>query len=164
MSASPPPPNPSNPRVRIQTTMGDIVVELFQKEAPNTVQNFLAYVKEGFYEGLIFHRVIKGFVVQGGGHTPDMRQKRGRSPIKLELNPALRHWDGALSMARTSDPHSASSQFYICHGAQKGLDDNYAVFGIVREGMDVVNKIATVPTGAGDKPKSDVSITKAAVL
>ena len=163
--AGEPAPNPSNPRVRIQTTAGDMVVELFEKEAPVSVQNFLAYVREGFYEGTIFHRVIKGFVIQGGGLEPSGRQKKGKSPIKLEINyPTLKHWNGALSMARTSDPNSATSQFYICHGAQGGLDKNYAVFGIVREGMNVVEKIATGPTDRTDRPKTDVVIQKAEVL
>ncbi|HEX2022937.1 MAG TPA: peptidylprolyl isomerase [Candidatus Thermoplasmatota archaeon] len=164
MSETPPPPNPANPRVKITTTAGDMVVELFQKEAPVSTENFLRYAREGFYDGLIFHRVIKGFVIQGGGHDPGMRQKKGHAPIKLEIAPTLRHWNGALSMARTSDPNSATSQFYICHGAQKGLDKNYAVFGIVREGMDVVERIATAPTDRADKPKTDVLIQKTTVL
>ena len=162
--ADAPPPNPSNPRVKLQTTAGDLVVELFQKEAPVSTQNFLDYVKEGFYEGLVFHRVIKGFVIQGGGLEPSGRQKKGRSPIKLEISPALKHWNGALSMARTSDPNSATSQFYICHGAQPSLDKNYAVFGIVREGMSVVEKVATGPTDRADRPKTDVVITRAQLL
>lgn len=162
--SNPPAPNPANPRVRITTSEGPFVVELFEKDAPISVANFLNYVKEDFYRGLIFHRVIKGFVIQGGGHYPDMRQKKAGSPIKLEIAPALKHWDGALSMARTAIPNSATSQFYVCHGAQKGLDGNYAVFGIVREGMDVVKKIATTPTGGGDKPKKDITIEKTEVL
>jgi len=163
--AGEPAPNPANPRVKIQTTAGDIVVELFEKEAPVSVQNFLAYVREGFYEGLIFHRVIKGFVIQGGGLDASGRQKKGKSPIKLEVNyPTLKHWNGALSMARTSDPNSATSQFYICHGPQASLDKNYAVFGLVRDGMSVVEKIATAPTDRSDRPRSDVTITKASVL
>lgn len=163
--AGEPAPNPSNPRVKIQTSMGDVVVELFEKEAPVSTQNFLAYVREGFYEGLIFHRVIKGFMIQGGGLEPSGRQKKGKSPIKLEINyPTLKHWNGALAMARTSDPNSATSQFYICHGPQGGLDKNYAVFGIVREGMNVVEKIATTPTDRSDRPKTDVVIQKAQAL
>lgn len=163
--AGEPSPNPANPRVKISTTAGDIVVELFEKEAPISVANFLAYVKEGFYDGLIFHRVIKGFVIQGGGIEPSGRQKKGKSPIKLEINyPTLKHWNGALSMARTSDPNSATSQFYVCHGAQAGLDKNYAVFGIVREGMNVVEKIATTQTDRSDRPKQDIAITSARVL
>jgi cyclophilin family peptidyl-prolyl cis-trans isomerase len=151
--------------VKIQTSAGDVVVELFPNEAPVSTRNFLDYAREGFYDGLIFHRVIKGFMIQGGGLDASMRQKRGHAPIKLEINyPTLQHWDGALCMARTSDPNSATSQFYICHGAQPGLDKNYAVFGVVREGKSVVDKIATAPTDRSDKPKSDVAIQKMTVL
>jgi len=156
--------NPANPHVKIATSMGDITVEVFADEAPISAENFLKYVDEKFYEDLIFHRVIKGFVIQGGGIKTNGSQKKGRRPIKLEITPKLRHWDGALSMARTPDPNSATSQFYICHGAQAGLDDNYAVFGIVREGWDVVNQIATVKTDRGDKPVSDVVIKSATRL
>ncbi|MFA5863009.1 MAG: peptidylprolyl isomerase [Candidatus Thermoplasmatota archaeon] len=159
--AGEPAPNPSNPRVKISTSSGDIVVELFQNEAPISTQNFLEYVKSNFYDGLIFHRVIKGFMIQGGGMDSNMRQKKSRSPIKLEINyPTLKHWDGALCMARTSDPNSATSQFYICHGPQAGLDKNYAVFGIVREGQAVVQAIAKTATSSGDKPTRDITITK----
>ncbi len=165
MADQPPATDPSNPRVKIQTTAGDIVVELFAKEAPVSTQNFLAYVREGFYEGLIFHRVIKGFMIQGGGLDASGKQKKGKSPIKLEINyPTLQHWNGALAMARTNDPNSATSQFYICHGPQRGLDKNYAVFGVVREGIKVVEAIATTPTDRSDRPKSDVTIQKATVL
>ena len=165
MASQPPAPNAANPRVKIQTTAGDLVVELFEKEAPISVANFLSYVREGFYPGTVFHRVIKGFVIQGGGMDASGRQKKNKAPIKLETNfPTLQHWNGALSMARTSEPNSATSQFYVCHGPQHGLDKNYAVFGIVREGMDVVEKIATAPTDRSDKPRNDVSITGTAVL
>lgn len=163
--AGEPAPNPSNPRVKLQTSAGDIVVELFEKEAPVSVKNFIEYVKSGHYDGTIFHRVIKGFVIQGGGYDTAGRQKPTRSPIKLEINyPTLKHWNGALSMARTMVRDSATAQFYICHGAQAGLDKEYAVFGMVREGMSVVEKIATSPTDRQDKPKSDVTITKATLL
>ena len=163
--AEPPAPDAANPRVKLQTTAGDIVVELFEKQAPNSTKNFLEYVKSGHYDGTIFHRVIKGFVIQGGGMTADGRQKSTRSPIKLEINyPTLQHWDGALSMARTAVRDSGTSQFYICHGAQKGLDKEYAVFGVVREGRSVVDKIATSPTDRSDKPKTDVTVTKAQLL
>lgn len=159
MAKTAPPPNPANPRVKVSTSEGDMVVELFEKEAPISVKNFLDYVDANFFSGLIFHRVIPGFVIQGGGHEPNMRQKATRAPIKLEINKELRHWNGALSMARTNVPNSGTSQFYVCHGAQHGLDDNYAVFGIVREGMDVVEKIAKTPTDRSDKPKKDILIT-----
>ena len=157
--------NPSNPRVKIQTSVGDIVVELFEKEAPVSTKNFLEYVKSGFYDGTIFHRVIKGFMIQGGGFTPDGKQKSTRSPIKLEINyPTLKHWDGALAMARTAVRDSATAQFYICHGAQAGLDREYAVFGILRLGRDVVDKIASVPRSKQDKPLTDVVIEKVSVI
>ena len=163
--AEPPAPDAANPRVKLQTSAGDIVVELFEKQAPNSTKNFLEYVKSGHYDGTIFHRVIKGFVIQGGGMTADGRQKSTRSPIKLESNyPTLQHWDGALSMARTAVRDSATSQFYVCHGVQKGLDKEYAVFGVVREGRSVVDKIATSPTDRSDKPKTDVVLTKAQLL
>lgn len=157
--------NPANPRVKLETTAGDIVVELFEKEAPISVKNFLEYVKSGHYDGTIFHRVIKGFVIQGGGYDTTGKQKSTRGPIKLEVNyPTLKHWNGALSMARTSVRDSATSQFYICHGEQKGLDKEYAVFGITRMGSAVVDKIASTATDKGDKPKSDIVITKASVM
>ena len=163
--AGEPPTNPANPRVKITTTAGDIEVELFEKEAPISTKNFLQYVTDGFYEGTIFHRVIKGFMIQGGGYTADMAQKKTRSPIKREINyPTLKHWNGALCMARTSVPDSATAQFYICHGPQAGLDREYAVFGIVRMGMKVVESIATTPTDRSDKPKSDIVIQKMEVV
>ena len=157
--------NPSNPRVKIQTSAGDIVVELFEKEAPISTKNFLAYVNEGFYEGTIFHRVIKGFMVQGGGYDASMKQKKTKSAIKREINyPTLKHWDLALCMARTSVPDSATAQFYICHGAQAGLDKEYAVFGLVRSGSDVVKTIANTKTDRSDKPVTDVVIQKVSVI
>lgn len=163
--AEPPMANPANPRVKISTSMGDITVELFEKEAPICTANFLKYVNADFYEGLVFHRVIKGFMIQGGGMDASGKPKKGNSAIKLEINyPTLQHWDVALAMARTSEPNSATSQFYICHGAQKGLDKNYAVFGVVREGRSVVDKIATSPTDRTDKPKNDITIQSTTVL
>ena len=159
--AGEPPVNPSNPRVKIETTAGDIEVELFEKEAPISTKNFLEYVKSGFYEGTIFHRVIKGFMIQGGGYTADMAQKKTKSAIKREINyPTLKHWNGALCMARTAVPDSATAQFYICHGAQAGLDKEYAVYGMTRMGMKVVESIATTKTDRSDKPAQDVVITK----
>ena len=164
MSATVPPPDPSNPKVLISTSVGDITVELFAKDAPISTENFLRYVNENFYQGLIFHRVIKGFMIQGGGMDKDMRQKKTHSPIKLEINPKLRHWNGALAMARTAVKDSATGQFYICHGPQAGLDNNYAVFGVVRQGIAVVEQIAKTPTGPGDKPKTDITILGAKVI
>ncbi len=158
-----PPLDAANPTFVIETSAGTMKGQLFAKHAPVSVENFARYAKEGFFEGLIFHRVIKGFVIQGGGIHPDGRRKAGRSAIKLEVSPALAHWDGALSMARTSDPNSATSQFYVCDGPQLSLDRNYAVFGIVTHGLDVVRKIAGTPTDRSERPKSDVLIQKVAV-
>ncbi|MHB8605953.1 MAG: peptidylprolyl isomerase [Thermoplasmatota archaeon] len=165
MAAQPPAPHdPKNPRVTIETSAGTIVAELFPKEAPNTVANFVKYANDGFFAGLIFHRVIRGFVIQGGGHEPSGRQKSAKySPIKLEISPKLAHWDGALSMARTNDPNSATSQFYICDGPQTMLDKQYAVFGVVESGMDVVKKIAKEATDKSERPRTDQIIRSVSV-
>lgn len=164
MAKQPPPPlKPTNPTFTIETTMGTMKGQLFKDEAPVSVANFAKYVKEKFYEGLVFHRVIKGFVIQGGGVDVRGRPKRGGAPIKLEVTPKLAHWEGALSMARTMDPNSATSQFYVCHGPQPMLDQQYAVFGIVTEGKDVVDKIAGVRTDAADVPRDDVLIQSVTV-
>jgi len=148
--------NSENPVVVIETNLGDISVELDAKNAPNTVANFLAYVDDGYFDDTIFHRVIPGFMIQGGGLTADMRDKPSkRAPIENEANNGLKNDRGTIAMARTNDPHSATSQFFI------NLKDNdflnfrsetmqgwgYAVFGKVVEGMDVVDKIAAVQTG-----------------
>ncbi len=149
-----------NPRVALETTAGRILVELDMR-AKNSVENFLSYVDSGHYDGTIFHRVIKGFVIQGGGFDEKMKQKKTKSPIKLEIVPGLKHTDGALSMARTSDPNSATAQFYICDGAQPGLDGQYAVFGKVVDGWDVVSAIAKTQTDRQDVPKRAQVITSA---
>ncbi len=148
--------NSENPVVVIETNLGNISVELDAKNAPNTTANFLAYVDDGYFDDTIFHRVIPGFMIQGGGLTADMRDKPSkRAPIQNEANNGLKNDRGTIAMARTNDPHSATSQFFI------NLKDNdflnyrsetmqgwgYAVFGKVIEGMDVVDKIAAVPTG-----------------
>lgn len=140
------------PMVVMSTSMGDIKIELYPNEAPITVENFLTYVRDGFYDGTIFHRVIPGFMIQGGGFTQDMSQKPTRAPIKNEADNGLGNETGTLAMARTMVKDSATSQFFINltnndflnHGYR---DFGYAVFGKVVEGMDVVNKIAQVPTG-----------------
>lgn len=164
MSPQPTPPtSPENPTFEIVTSAGTIRGQLFPKDAPVSVANFAKYAKDGFYTGTIFHRVIKGFMIQGGGHTPDGRQKKTGSPIKLEISPKLAHWDGALAMARTAVPDSATAQFYVCHGPQAGLDKNYAVFGLVTGGKDVVDKIASSPTDRADRPKTDVTIQSVTV-
>ncbi len=141
-----------NPMVIMSTSMGDIKIELYRDKAPITVENFLAYVNEKYYDGTIFHRVIPGFMIQGGGFTPDMQQKATKPPIKNEASNGLKNDTGTIAMARTSVVDSATSQFFI------NLTDNdflnhgnrefgYAVFGKVVEGMDVLNKIAGVKTG-----------------
>ena len=153
-----------NPRVLIETSKGDIEVELFEKEAPVTVANFLNYVKKGHYDGTIFHRVISDFVVQGGGLTEDMKEKPTADPIENEAGNGLKNERMTLSMARTSAPHSATSQFYINLKYNRPLDrkysqDNYGycVFGKVVKGEDVVDQIAKVKTGRV-KGSSDVPI------
>ncbi len=152
-----------NPKAIIETSMGDITVELYQSEAPITVENFISLAESGFYDGLTFHRVIKGFVIQGGDPAGDGSGGSGKT-IPLEISEDLTHVDGALGMARSADPNSASSQFYICDGPQHGLDGNYAVFGKVIEGMDVVRQIASVPTDASDRPIDPVIIKTIRIL
>ena len=137
--------NSENRIAIIDTSMGTIKVELYEDKVPNTCENFIKLANDGFYDGLVFHRVIDDFMIQGGGFYADGTQKESPyGTIDLEINPDVRHVDGAIAMARTSDPNSATSQFYICDGAQSGLDNNYAVFGIVIEGIDVVRAIALV--------------------
>ncbi len=147
----------------IKTNMGTIKAELYTSEAPVTTENFIKLAKSGFYNGLVFHRVIKGFVIQGGGFYPNGTYKPSPyGTIPLEINENLTHVDGALGMARASSPDSATSQFYICDGPQHFLDGKYAVFGRVIEGMNVVRKIASVETttkyGMPDWPVEDVII------
>ncbi len=141
------------PRVTFTTSAGDFVVEVYPDKAPKTVENFLKYVREGHYDGTIFHRVIDGFMIQGGGFTPDMQQKPTRSAIPLETRPELKNDRGTLAMARTANPNSATAQFFINVVDNKGLNapmpdgHGYAVFGKVVSGMDVVDRIKGVPTG-----------------
>jgi len=162
-----------NPRVTLDTSKGKIVVELFPAKAPLTVANFLQYVKAGFYDGVIFHRVMPDFMIQTGGFTPDMKQKPNRGAIKNESTNGLRNERGTLSMARLTEPHTASSQFFINLKNNGSLDHSprgwgYAVFGQVVEGMDVVDAIATVRTTTkgphGDVPVEPVIIKKASVV
>jgi cyclophilin family peptidyl-prolyl cis-trans isomerase len=139
--------------VVFETSKGPFTVELFADEAPTTVENFLQYVDDGFFDGTVFHRVIPGFMIQGGGFTPEMTQKPTRSPIVNEADNGLKNLRGTLSMARTSDINSATSQFFVNltdnafldHGAR---DFGYAVFGRISDGMDVIDAIAEVPTGS----------------
>ncbi|MCX8085954.1 MAG: peptidylprolyl isomerase [Rhodocyclaceae bacterium] len=144
----------ANPQVELKTTLGVIVLELDAERAPKTVANFLRYVKDGFYDGTIFHRVIDGFMIQGGGFTPDMKEKPTRAPIENEAKNGLRNVAGSIAMARTRDPHSASAQFFINLVDNRPLDYpsrdgwGYAVFGKVVAGMDVVQKIGKAATGS----------------
>ena len=152
-----------NPIAIIETSMGTIKVELYQDKVPNTCDNFIKLANDGFYENLIFHRVIDDFMIQGGGFFSDGTQKESPyGSIDLEIHQDVRHVDGAIAMARTNDPNSATSQFYICDGVQSFLDDNYAAFGKVVEGMNIVRNIASVDTGskygAQDWPEDDVTI------
>ena len=140
-------------KVRLATSLGDIVVELDADKAPKTVDNFLKYVKARHYDGLIFHRVISSFMIQGGGYTPELSERPVRAPIALESRSGLSNVRGAISMARTQVPNSATSQFFINVNDNLRLDqpnaadgEGYAVFGKVVEGMDVVDKIREVPT------------------
>ena len=165
-----------NPRVQIETSMGKIVVELFPAQAPQSVGNFLNYAQSGFYDGLIFHRVIPGFMIQGGGMTPGMAEKPNNAPIRNEADNGLKNLRGTLAMARTMAPHSASSQFFINvadnsflnHSAPTVQGWGYAVFGEVVEGMDVVEKIkgvaTTMKSGHQDVPVDDVIIEKAEIV
>jgi cyclophilin family peptidyl-prolyl cis-trans isomerase len=156
--------------------MGNIKVELYPDKAPISVKNFLAYVKEGHYEGLVFHRVIRGFMIQGGGFTPDMKEKRpAHPPIKNEAGNGLKNERGTVAMARTGVVDSATAQFFINvvnndflnHANDSPQGFGYAVFGKVIEGLDVVDKIRSVPTGKvkmfSDVPKEPVTILKATV-
>ncbi|WP_372610891.1 peptidylprolyl isomerase [Halomonas sp.] len=159
----------------LQTTLGDITIVLNHEKAPKTVANFEQYVRDGFYDGTLFHRVIPGFMVQGGGFDTDFNQKSGREAIENEADNGLTNTRGTLAMARTQDPHSASSQFFINLSDNDFLNHNgksiqgwgYCVFGEVVEGMDVVEKIETVPTKRrgvhADVPAQDVVIEKAYV-
>ena len=142
-----------NPKVKLATSMGDIVVELNPEKAPKTVENFLQYVNDKHYDGTIFHRVMNGFMIQGGGFTPDMKQKPTRAPIPLEANNGLKNDTYTIAMARTGNPDSATSQFFINVKNNDSLNapspdgHGYAVFGKVVSGTEVVDKIKAVATG-----------------
>jgi peptidyl-prolyl cis-trans isomerase B (cyclophilin B) len=145
----------ANAMVKMRTTLGDMTIELDAEAAPMTVKNFLEYVNNGYYDGTIFHRVIKGFMIQGGGMTKDMQSKACNEPIVNEASNGLKNKRGTIAMARTNDPDSATSQFFINHADNDFLDYRgpspdkigYAVFGRVTEGLDAVDKIAAVKTG-----------------
>jgi cyclophilin family peptidyl-prolyl cis-trans isomerase len=154
-------------RVEIKTNVGDIVVQLYPEKAPATVENFLGYVRSGFYSGTIFHRIIDGFMIQGGGFTEQYVQKPARDPIQNEAANGLKNTVGTLAMARTQQPHSATAQFFINvadndflnHTAPTLRGYGYAVFGKVVTGMDIVEKIARMPTGSGGPFPKDVPAT-----
>ncbi len=164
----------ADPQVDLKTSLGTIRLELYPAKAPKTVANFLQYVKDGHYDGLIFHRVIPNFMIQGGGMDKGMREKKTRAPIENEAKNGLKNDLGTIAMARTSSPHSASAQFFINtknndflnYPGQDGW--GYAVFGKVISGMDVVMKIQQVPTGNvgpyGDVPKEPVVIESATLV
>lgn len=166
----------ANPKVKMQTNFGDMIIELNAEKAPKTVENFVAYVNDGFFDGTIFHRVINNFMIQGGGFEAGMKQKETRAPIENEANNGLRNDRYTLAMARTSDPHSATAQFFINvadndflnHTAPTSNGWGYAVFGQVIEGTDIVDKIKVVKTGSKgfhqDVPTEDVVIEKATVV
>jgi cyclophilin family peptidyl-prolyl cis-trans isomerase len=155
--------------IHFETNLGRFTVELYEKEAPITVANFLKYIDEGFFDGTTFHRIVPGFVIQGGGFTADMSQKRTHPTIKNEADNGLKNTRGTLSMARTNDINSATSQFFVNLKDNEFLDHTrgnfgYAVFGRVTEGMDVVDKIAAVKTGRrhghDDVPLEAVTMTR----
>ena len=152
-------------KVQIKTSLGDITVELYADKAPKSVENFLAYAKSGFYDGTIFHRVIADFMIQGGGFTPDLRQKKTRAPVVNESKNGLSNLRGTIAMARTADPNSATAQFFINTVDNPRLDyagdanPGYCVFGKVTAGLDVVDKIRALPTGAQGPFRSDVPTT-----
>ena len=165
----------SNPQVVLETSEGIIEIELMRDVAPISTSNFLNYVEEGFYNGTIFHRVISGFMIQGGGFTSSMKQKATNKPILNEADNGLSNLRGTLAMARTSDPHSATGQFFINHSdntfldhkAKSGQGWGYAVFGKVTQGLPVVDVIASTKTGSrsgmGDVPKENIIIISASV-
>lgn len=159
--------------ITLKTNMGNIVIELDEENAPKTSENFIQYVKDGFFDGTIFHRVINNFMVQGGGFEPGMVEKSTRAPIENEANNGLSNVIGSIAMARTADPHSASAQFFINLADNKFLDHpgqdgwGYCVFGKVTEGMDVVEKMKEVETtnrmGHQDVPADDLVIEQATI-
>ena len=167
---------PAAPRVRLDTSMGSIVLELDREKAPLTVANFLQYVTDGFYDGTVFHRIIDDFMIQGGGLTASMDRKPTRSPVINEADNGLKNLNGTIAMARTSDPDSATSQFFINVADNENLDHTakspsgwgYAVFGRVIEGMDTVDRIRKLPTtitaGRRDVPSTEVLIKSATVV
>ncbi len=162
--------------VTLQTNLGNVDIELDHENTPNTAANFLTYAKAGFYDGTIFHRVIDGFMIQAGGHTPDMQEKSTNEPINNEADQAKKNTRGTVAMARTSDPHSATAQFFINvadnhflnHSAKTPDGWGYCVFGKVTKGMDIVDQIkqqkTTSRSGHADVPVNDIVIEKVTVV
>jgi len=156
----------SDPQVEIKTSLGAIVLELYPDKAPLTVANFLQYVKDGHYDGTVFHRVIPGFMIQGGGFDDDFKLRPTRKPVRNEATNGLKNTIGTIAMARTADPHSATAQFFINVADNVALDFRfptqegygYTVFGKVVKGMDVVQRIVKVPTGSGPPPHQNVPV------
>ncbi|WP_414675506.1 peptidylprolyl isomerase [Methylocaldum sp.] len=177
IAAEKPKMNEPAPQVKLETNLGDVILKLDSAKAPTTVENFLTYVKEGHYDGTIFHRVIPNFMAQGGGYTEDFKQKPTHKSIKNEADNGLKNKRGTIAMARTPDPNSATSQFFINFVDNTFLDYKsstpqgwgYAVFGEVTGGLDVVDKMAKIPTGSGgpmatDVPQTPIIIQKATVI
>ncbi len=166
----------TNPHVKLHTNKGDMLIELDAEKAPKTVENFLSYVQEGFYNGTVFHRVINNFMIQGGGFEPGMKQKQTHAPVENEANNGLKNDRYTLAMARTSDPHSATAQFFINVADNEFLNFTaptsngwgYAVFGRVIEGTDIVDEIKKVKTGSKgfhqDVPVEDVILESATLV
>ena len=172
ITTAPEPAKETKTMILMKTTKGDIKLELDNEKAPKTVANFLKYVESGHYTDTIFHRVIGNFMIQGGGMTADMNQKKASYTVENEANNGLKNLRGTIAMARTSDPHSAGAQFFI-NVVDNGILDfkaptqqgwGYCVFGKVIEGMDVVDAIKNVPTGSGDVPKETITITSVQVV
>jgi len=165
----------SNPEVLMKTSKGDITIELYPDKAPLSVENFLSYVNDKFYDGTIFHRVIKGFMIQGGGLNVDFQEKSAKAPIQNEAKNGLKNKRGTLAMARMAEPHTASCQFFINHVDNNGLDYGqaadgwgYCVFGKVIQGMDVVDAIANSPvmikSGMRDVPRETIKIISISLI
>ncbi|WP_435980635.1 peptidylprolyl isomerase [Psychrobacter sp. DM4] len=164
------------PIVELETSMGNITIELNEEKAPKTVENFLNYVDSGHYEGTIFHRVIDGFMIQGGGMDAQMNEKKTNAPVENEADNGLKNDAGTIAMARTQDPHSATSQFFVNvkdndflnHSGKNAQGWGYTVFGKVTSGMDVIEKMRGVPTGRfgmhADVPKEAITINSAKVV
>ncbi len=164
------------PVVELETSMGNITIELNEEKAPKTVENFLNYVNSGHYEGTIFHRVIDGFMIQGGGMDAQMNEKKTNAPVENEADNGLKNDKGTIAMARTQDPHSATSQFFVNvkdndflnHSGKNAQGWGYTVFGKVTSGMDVIEKMRGVPTGRfgmhADVPKEAITINSAKVV